>query len=350
LTTPIILAVVIAAWSVLGAPKAYQSTASLWVDSPASTNSSVDNPSPTLTPPAQQAQSVLIELLATRAFALTVGHDSMLEPYLAAHPSEGFGPTALLGRLGGTGSVTERVISALGGSRVLTTVAGPQVLEISYPGPTPAVAQSTLEAIVTALQRDSVRYTAQHNQAAAAYYKTQVAAATKAVVAARDQASQYLSTHPSATAADPNLSALTAAEQAASAQLTQATANLNAAASATGTGSVQVVDPATLPLGPTSGKSKELAGILGGLLAGALISFLGTVALTRDKSGPWQDGLKQGQAPSHLGSTSVGLAVDSDGTDPRLANGRSRLSQEANGSAPSLVGAQEPDPWGVGLS
>jgi hypothetical protein len=346
LIAPIVVAVVIAGWSVLGAGTSYQSTASLWVDTPASTTSSVDNTSPTLTPPSSQEQSTLTELLATRGFLLGVGHGSLLGPYLAAHPSQGFGPSALLTQIGGAGSLNDRIMSALGSSQVTTALPGPQVLQISYSGPTAAVAQSTLRAIVSGLQQDSTQFTAQHNQAAAAYYRTQVVAAQKAIVSARQQASQYLSQHPQANVNDPNLSAVTTAEQAASAQLTQANANLSTAVSAGATGSVQVVDPPTSPPGPTSGMGKQLLGILGGLLAGLLISFLGTVALTRGKSDPWEDEL----APANPVPVAAGPAAAPE-PQPALAmrigrsaaRRRARARATASGGGPSLVGREAAD-------
>jgi hypothetical protein len=213
--------------------------------------------------------------------------------------------------------------------------------------------------MVTALVQDGVRFTAQHNQAAADYYKTQAAAAAKAVAATRSQATQYLGQHPNATANDPNLSALTTAEQAASAQLTQANANLSAALSTNAGNPVRVIDAATRPVGPTSGKSKQLVGILGGLLAGVLISFLGTVALTRGKSGPWDEALASGEASSEAGLISVGQAAGSGGAGRTAGGGqhnlsgtasRRRLSLAANTTAPSGAHGEEPNSHGIGDS
>src|SRR5207248_5664402 len=50
---------------------------------------------------------------------------------------------------------------------------------------------------------------------------------------------------------------------------------------------VAVVDRASFPVGPASGKKKELLTIVGGLFAGLLISFLGAVALTPGKRDAW---------------------------------------------------------------
>jgi uncharacterized protein involved in exopolysaccharide biosynthesis len=297
LILPVILTVFIAAWFVFGAQKSYQSSVSLWVDNPAPSDSSLGNLNPAETAPSQQEQQVVQELLATPSFAIAVGHHSSLASYLASNPGGGMSPTALLKKLSGPGSLDDQIVAALGPKAVSTTTPGPQVLQISFNGPTPAVAQSALNALVTELQRDSSQFSQQHNEQALSYYKAQVQSAEQSLNSTRAEANQYLEQHPNASTSDPNLTALTAAEGAASTQLTQANSNLSAAASAVkgiGNGSdVQVIDPATMPTSPLSGKKKQIEELLAGLFAGLLLSFLGTIALTRGKSDPWEDELEQ---------------------------------------------------------
>ncbi len=300
LSAPIVVAVLIAGLLVLASPKSYQSTASLWVDTPATTDSSLGNLNVAVTPPSTQEQNVLTELLATPNFVLTVGHHSLLGSYLAGHGSGGFSLSGLLG--GGGGSLNSQIRSALSSKQVTSTVPGPQVLQVSFSGPTPAVAQSTLNALVSELQSDSELFSQQHNQTALSYYKAQVQTATQAILQARNQADAYRNQHPGATTAtDPNLAALQTAETAAGSQLTQANAGLGAAASAVQGGAtitqVHVIDSAALPTSATGGKKTELEGIVGGLLAGVLISFLGTIALTRRESDPWEDELTEVATP-----------------------------------------------------
>ncbi len=307
LSAPIVVAVLIAAVFVLGSPKSYQSTASLWVDTPATTDSSLGNLNLADTPPSTQEQNVLIELLATPNFALTVAHHSLLGPYLAAHSSGGSGLSGLLG--GGGGSLDSQIRSALSPKQVTSTVPGPQVLQIGLSGPTPAVAQSTLNALVSELQSQSEQFSLQHNQSALSYYKTQVQTATQAILQARNQADAYRSQHPGASpTTDPNLTALSTAETAAGSQLTQANAGLGAAASAVKDGAtvtqVHVIDAAGAAV-QTGGKKKELEGIIGGLLAGVLISFLGTIALTRRESDPWEDEIAEAATPSLKAESSL---------------------------------------------
>jgi hypothetical protein len=323
LTAPIVAAVLIAAVLMLGSPKSYESTASLWVDTPATTDSSLGNLNVAITPPSTQEQDVFTELLATPNFALTVGHHSLLGPYLAGHSSGGL-LSGLLG--GGGGSLDSQIRSALGPKQITSTVPGPQVLQISFSGPTPAVAQSTLNALVSELQGDSELFSQQHNQSALNYYKAQVQTATQAILQARNQADAYRNQHPNATtASDPNLAALSTAETAAGSQLTQANAGLGAAASAVKDGAtvtqVHVIDAAG-PAVATSGKKKALEGIVAGLLAGALISFLGTIALTRRESDPWEDEIAEAATSSRQAESPVAADASSSVGPAAVASSR----------------------------
>ena len=296
LSVPIVIAVLIAGVLTVMSPKSYESTASLWVDNPATTDSSLGNLNPAMTPPSTQEQNVATELLATQDFDLKVGHSSALGPYLASHKGGGIPILS-----SGGGSLNSQIIAALQPPAVTTAVPGPQVLQISFSGPTPAVAQNTLQTIITELQKDSATYSQQHSQGAIQYYAGQVDTATQALLALRNQADAYRSQHPAAPATDPNLTAFQAAETSAGSQIAQAQAGLSAAKAALKGGSsgseVGVIDNATFPTGPTSGKKKQLEGILGGLVAGLLISFLGTIALTRRESDPWEDELAEAAGP-----------------------------------------------------
>ena len=98
---PIVLATLLALWFVAGAPKAYKSSTSLWVDTPPPAASSLDQTNATLVTPAAQAQQFLGELLTTRRFRLGVGHGGPLARYFATHAPGGWGPSALLSRTTG---------------------------------------------------------------------------------------------------------------------------------------------------------------------------------------------------------------------------------------------------------
>lgn len=304
LSLPIILAVAIAGVLTLGKAKTYESTVSLWVDNPASSDSSLGTLNPGMTPPSTVEQGVVTELLATPSFDLTVANRSQLGRYLASNGSGGVSLSSLTG--GGNVPLKVKIISALGPAKVTTTVPGPQVLQISYLGPTPAVAQSTLNAIVDQLEHDSAQLGALHTQDSVDYYQTQVQSADRALLSAQHQAQQYRAAHPTAGRADPNLAAISAQETSAGAQLTQAQAGLSAAESALKGGDtaavVKVIDPATFPVGPTSGKKKDVEGVMAGLVAGLVISFLGVLALTKRKSDPWEDELAEAVAAGYNGT------------------------------------------------
>jgi hypothetical protein len=328
LTLPIIVSMLIGGWFALGAPKSYQSTTSLWVDSAGSAPSTLDNLDPAVTPPSQQEQAVVAELLATRDFVLEIGHQSLLASYVAHGSSGGSGLAGILGGGAGRGgSVDGKIIAALGPKSILTAVPGPQVLQISYKGPTPAVAQSTLRALVNVLQQESASFTRVHDANALAYYKTQMASASEAVSSARKQEAAYLRQHPGATAADPNFNALTVAVQTANSQLTQANSNLTSSSGATSGGSaMSVLDPATFPTSASSGKKIIVEGVLGGLIAGSVIAFLGTALLTRGRSEPWEDEVAEDRpaAPSEADPDDL-VPVDPAPVEPAVAANGSRV-------------------------
>jgi uncharacterized protein involved in exopolysaccharide biosynthesis len=300
LSVPIVLAVLIAGGLTVMSPKSYMSTASLWVDNPATTDSSLGNLNPAITPPSTQEQNVVTELLATQGFDLKVAHNSSLASYLSSHSGGGIPILS-----GGGGSLDDRIVAALTPPAVTTTVPGPQVLQISFSGPSPAVAQSTLQALVTELQKDSTAFSQQHSQAAIEYYLGQVDSATKSLEATRNQADAYRAQHPNAQPGDPNLAAFQTAETSSGSELAQAQAGLSAAKSALKGGStasqVKLIDSADLPTAPTSGKKKQVEGILAGLAAGLLISFLGTLGLTKRESDPWEDELAESADSGPLG-------------------------------------------------
>jgi hypothetical protein len=167
------------------------------------------------------------------------------------------------------------------------------VLQISYTGASPAIARSTLQAIVTGLEQDSASLGRRHNEVAVDYYRSQVQAASKTLGALRDQIAALERSHRRRRAGDPNLAALQTAEGAASTQLNEANASLSQATGAAQAGSdgsaVHVLDAPTMPLGPTSGMKRRLMAILGGLFAGLVISFLAVVVLTPTRRDAWED-------------------------------------------------------------
>jgi hypothetical protein len=311
---PIVLALVIAGWTVVGAAKSYQSSTSIWFDNAPPLPSSETQSDPTIRPPAAQRQLVLNELLGTRDFRLNIGRNGPLAAYLSSHPSRSSGPMALLPKLrGGATPLEERIVSALSTKQVTSTVLGPQVLSISVRSVSPAVAAGTLQALLDEFNRQENDANQAQAKAASTYYKDLADSASKAAAAAQSNINGYLQTHPVRADADPNLSTLTGAASAASAKLADANNNLNQATIAlahlSDTSALRILDKPNVPTGATGGgKKKLLLGVFAGLFAGALVSLLGLIALVA------ADKTTRGEAAEQDGSQEdvedeIGLSV-----------------------------------------
>jgi len=286
---PLVIVTLLAVWYVVGAPKSYEAAASLWVDTPAPEQSSLTQTNQFATTPAAQAQQLLNELLTTREFRIEVGRRGPLEGYLAAHPSSGFGPSALLATLRGAATLDNRVVAALGPKSVLTTVEGPQVLSVSVKGPTPQVALGTTRALVSEFNEQRTNFMVQRAQATLAYYKNQADAALQTLHSTQAGIANFMAANPGATAsasgqtaADAQLRSLVQAEGVAKERHSAANRDANQAAvslkaTLADTTSFHILDQPALPTGPVSGKKKEVMAIIGGLFAGALLSFLALV-------------------------------------------------------------------------
>ncbi len=335
---PIVAATVLAAWTVIGAPKSYVSSATLWVDTGGPAGSSLGNTNSSATPPSSQEQTVLDELLATKGFVSSVGSSSTLQSYLAAHTVRGFGPPALLSSVfgGAAGQLSDRVQSTLWAG-VTTTTPGPQVLAVSFTGPTAAVAESTLRALVSQLRYWTTRYSRFSGQNQASYYQAQVSAEETALTQAQAQVQAYTSSHPHASqTSDPIYEALAQAASVAASELAQARSGLASAQDSSQAPDliVREVDAPSLPTGPTAGKKKDLEGILGGLVAGLLVGILAIVVTTR---GPQLRRRPQGLFDAHEPPGKLRPAV-AHGPSPAVAHGpRDTNGRDTNGGSPGRV-------------
>lgn len=278
---PVVLGALAGAFFVFSSHPSYKSTASLWVDTAAPLASTVGAgpTTPLSAPPAAAEQGILQELLTTQSFAASVAKGSSL------------GKT-----LGNAASIWKEAPTYLAGGQIAATVAGEQILRITYSGPSPAEAQSVLAAVVSELRDYNNNLTAQHEQDSVSYDREQVKLAQEALTAARDNVNSYMQQHPNASQADPNLLALTAAENNAVTALGTANATLSQATGTRNSGgwTIQVVDPASLGLAPGVGKKKMLEVILGGAFGGLLLSWLIVVAITPAKKEVWEDELPVG--------------------------------------------------------
>jgi uncharacterized protein involved in exopolysaccharide biosynthesis len=267
LSAPIVLAGLIAGLLVFTSRPSYVSTASLWVDNPPGQASSVGSAAATqpASSPASQEQQVVTELLATRLVKVAIGK-----------------------RLGEDFTQIQAALTML-----TTSTPGPQVLQFSFTGATPAAATTTLSAAMTELQQASAQFIDQRADDAMSYANAQV-----------QQAKQSQS--PSGF-------------------------------------SVRVIDPPTPPYTSGKGKKKQLEGLLGGLLADALISLLGTIALTRGKPDPWDDELAKGSTAAGDGTPLDHRSVGTDASDGELAtsaHGNGLTDTAGGGSAEGKVGTR----------
>jgi hypothetical protein len=285
---PVVLGALAAAFILFASSKSYKSTANLWIDTtpPAQSSVDADASTPLAEPPANAEQGILTELLTTASFDASIAQGS------------------LLGKsMGSPESIRKNAPNLLGNGQVVATVAGAQVLQITYSGPSPAVAESVLGAVIAQLRDYSNRLIAQHDEAAVAYDNEQVKIAQTALATARNNVSAYQARHPGVTQqSDPNYLSLVTAENNAVTQLGQANSTLS---QATGTGSsggwsIQVIDPPSQATSAALKKKKMVEVILGGALGGLLVSFLVVIAMTPAKKEVWEDELPT-EGPFALG-------------------------------------------------
>jgi len=275
---PVVLAFVIVTWATLGAPSAYQSSTSVWSDAPGGSADVYGAP-----PPATQEQSMLNELLTTERFRKSVAENGGLALYLVTNPSPGWGPTAFLSKLRSAPTLDNRIAAALGPKRVKAAVEGPHVLKIDLIAPTPALATSTLRALVDTYisQRDALQADA------LTAYRNQVRDASAALGNARAGVSRYVREHPDrATRSDPRLAALVDSARRALKQLTSATQTVDRESttllsSSSGAMTLHVLDPPGAAEAQSGGLKSLLKMVFAGLFAGALVSILGIVAVAK---------------------------------------------------------------------
>lgn len=294
---PIIISIAFAAWSAFGAPRVYRSTASVWIDNGPAEGSSLDSLSDQTAEaatgllsepfgPAPIEQLTLKEQLTTPSFDLAVGRDSLLPRYLASGARQGFSPTVLLKH--GAASIPYQVTQAIrtGASASAT---GPEVLRLAYGGPSPAVAQSVVKSLIAHIKTNSTLYGNDFAQTEALFFEKTATVASRASVNAAATVASYKRQHPSATVqTDPIYAALRAAANKTSSVLTATTAAVGSLnrGSAGMNAVIRVIDPPTLPSGPTVSTSQTALSLLDGLVAGVLMSLV-AVILATPTARPW---------------------------------------------------------------
>jgi hypothetical protein len=277
-SVPVVVTTLLALWFAFGAAKEYRASASIWADTaPPGAAAIQSNAGPTS--PALQTQQALSELLVTRQFRLAVGERGPLAQFLADHPTQGWGPGALKKKLRGSGSTEDRTAAALDFRHVVSIVDGQHLVTIQLNGPTPTVAVETLQALIGQFGVELDQLAVQRQRDAMDRAKGQMEAYARAVVAFQTQIDRA-----------PNTSSrelLVKAQQQARKQLTKATVDYNQAklavdAAHTQTRTFSVRDEPVLPAPAVGGMKKSLMVVFAGFFAGALLTFLGIVLITRD--------------------------------------------------------------------
>ena len=164
---PVLLAFALGAGFALMQPRKYQAIASVWADSPVTTDSTIGTTGGA-EPPAAGQQALFGELLATRGFLLDVLEDSP-------------GGSRLEGQ-----SVRE-VDRALARARrqIGTYTPGPHILSITVNGRTPEVATRTAEVLVEKFLADQADLLDRRSDAEVALQRRQLDVAEESLAAAR---------------------------------------------------------------------------------------------------------------------------------------------------------------------
>lgn len=284
---PIILGVVLASGYELVQPRAFQTSASLWINTNtpgANVNAGTSNQ---YVDPSTSQENVLRELLTTRSFALAVGHNGPLGDYLAKHPDadvKGLAAVPGIGALfsSSSKSLDDRITSDLPSDVTLSTP-GPQVVTITAKGPSAAVAVGTINTVISEYTKQVVSAQKATDTNAVSYYAQQVSLAQSQQQTAQQNLAAYQRAHPTAPITDSNLSLL---QQSADLEqhnyetqlqhYQQAQLDLANASNYSG---FQVIDKAISPSGPVSRLKNVVVAGVGGLVIGLIVTLLVVSAL-----------------------------------------------------------------------
>jgi hypothetical protein len=287
-SVPVVVTTLLALWFAFGAAKEYRASASIYAES-SPPGAVTTDPNTTQ---ALQTQQALSELLVTRQFRLAVGERGPLAQYLADHPTQGWGPGALKKKLRGSGSIEDRTVAALDFRHVVSIVDGPHLVTIQLTGPDPAVAVGSLQALIDQFGDELDQLGVKRQQDVVEHAKSQMDAYAQAASSAR-KLGQFK------------------AEQLALKQLAKATlaydqAKLALDASRTPNRTFATRDQPTLPAPAVGGMKKSLMVVFAGFFAGALLTFLGIVFLTRDEASDDDAGQGDGRTSARDTVSAVG--------------------------------------------
>ena len=324
LCVPVVITTLLALWFAAGTPKQYRASASIWADTSPPGASSVQANQTQLTE-AVQTQQLLAELLTTERFRLAVGRRGPLQAYMAAHPTQGWGPQALMKKLRGSGTATDRTEAALDSAHVFSIADGPHVVTIRFDGPTPAVAVGTLQSLIDSFSDELTELRVGELERRADRLQEQKGAAAREIAALQKKIDR-------ANVSSAQLQGWIQAQHLAEQRLTKATrsyseAQLGIDAAQAQPSSFHVQDAAKLPAPAVGGIKKTLFVVVAGFFAGALLSFLGVVFLTPDRrrdddAGQDDDFMSGGEAVSMEAVGENGAPVERRSTVKAAGGGR----------------------------
>jgi hypothetical protein len=295
LIAPIIIASAVAAWFSFRAAPQYRSVAAVWVDNSPAVSSAMDDSTsstsssatpaqvdpgadgagspttavPTPNGPAGLEAQVVYELLLSPQFDLEVGHGSSLPRSLSS------------------GSAAPRLADEAAAAEFAPKVSawstGPQVLQLSYDGPSPAVSQSVLRSLIKHIGGAGAAFGDTLGKTASSFYDNQLTSASTVLAGNQGSLSAYASKHPGANAGnDATYRALANEVRLAQQQETSAASASNQAnteASTGGSATIKVIDQPSLPTGPVTGLASKLQGVIGGAFAGLVVSLVALIML-----------------------------------------------------------------------
>ena len=321
---PLVIGLVVAAGYEMSQPRAFTSTADVWVDAstPAQTNSNAVQ----YTDPSTQQQLAIEELLKSRTFDIAVGGQGGMSAYLGAHPgANATGLAAIPGLsslFGSSQASIDDTLAAVIPNDVTILPTGPQINAITVQGPTPAIAAGTAAAVVQQYGNEVAQAQTASDQLAVSYYDQQVSQALSTLQTADQALQTYLVAHPKVPASgtgDATATELvhTAAEAGTSYQGSlqadnQAKLTLEDVANNIG---FRVLDQPQA--GTSVSISKKLLGSgLAGLLVGVIVSLLILSALTAaDKTARQAEDVKKA------------LGLDVAGTISRVNGGTASVQR-----------------------
>ncbi len=304
LIAPVVIASAIAAYFSFSAAPVYRSVAAVWVDNSPAVSSAMDGPtsatsssataseidpgadgagSPTTTSAAPNGTAglegqVLYELLLSPQFDVQVGQGSLLPRFLTGG--------------GAPSSLADDEAAAELAPKIEAWATGPQVLQLSYDGPSAAVSRSVLQSVIKQMGAAGSAFGDTLGKTASSFYNTQLTAAQTELVGNEGSLASYAREHPGANSAnDATYRALAnevqlAESQEASVSAASNQANTEASSNA-GSATIRVIDRPSLPAAPTTGLTSKLTGVIGGAFAGLVVSLVALVLLTPRGNTRW---------------------------------------------------------------